>query len=141
MNGIRTEYSGRLSNEDGHFRDIMDAFPYEKLWELLNDPKPIDAATLECVVNWCRPRVIQGHTFADAALDSTLLKTRSEVFRKVKEGGMKWNGQRISDVNVLIEFLEPGWGVIQLGKTTHKVLLGRAWCYADPNHPYNKEQP
>lgn len=140
MNDIRIEYGGRIVNGGGCFRDVMREFPYEKLWELLNDPKPIDYATLEYVINWCRPRVAKGHAFVEAVLDSRLFETRSEVFRKVKEGGMKWNGRRVADVNMPIEFLAPGWGVIQLGKKTHKVLLDRGWCYADPAHPYNKGQ-
>jgi hypothetical protein len=53
---------------------------------------------------------------------------------------MKWNGKRVTDANMIVEFLEPGWGVIQLGKKTHDILLDRGWCWADPNHPYNKEQ-
>jgi hypothetical protein len=138
MNDIRIEYGGRIVNGNGCFRDVMREFPYEKLWELLNDPRPVDYATLEYVINWCRPRVAKGHTFVEAVLDSRLLDTRSEVFRKVKEGGMKWNGRRVADVNMPIEFLAPGWGVIQLGKKTHKVLLDRVWSYADPEHPYNK---
>lgn len=126
MNDMQIEHNDRIVKKEGHFRDVMKELPYEKLWELLNDPKPIDNTTLEYVVNWCRPRVIQGRTFADAILDSNLLETRSEVFRKVKEGSMKWNGQQATDMNMVIEFLEPGWGVIQLGKRTHKVLLDRS---------------
>jgi len=140
MNDIRIEYSGRIVKGEGHFRDVMKEFPYEKLWEILNDPKPIDEATMECVVNWCRPRAMKGRTFADAAVEAGTLKTRSEVYRKVKEGAMKWNGKRVTDANMIVEFLEPGWGVIQLGKKTHDILLDRGWCWADPNHPYNKEQ-
>ena len=133
MSDTQIVHTGRIANEDGHFRDVMREFPYEKLWELLNDPQPIDDATFEYVINWCRPRIVKDHTFVEAVLDSRLLETRSEVFRKVKEGGMKWNGKRVTDVNMPIEFLEPGWGVIQLGKKTHKVILDRGWCYADPN--------
>ena len=131
MSDIRVEYIGQIVNGGSHFRDVMRGFPYEKLWGLLNAPRSIDYATLECVINWCRPRAAKGHTFVEAVLDSKLLETRSDVFRKVKEGGMKWNGQRVADVNMPIEFLAPGWGVIQLGKKTHKVLLDRIWCYAD----------
>jgi len=142
MNDIQIEYSGRIVNGGGRFRDRMREFPYEKLWELLNAPRPIDYPTLEYVVNWCRPRIVKGTTFAEAALDSRLLRTKSEVFRKVKEGAMKWNGHRVTDPNMPIrfQFLEPGWGVVQLGKTTHQVLLDRGWRYADPDHPYNNKE-
>jgi len=107
------------------FLNVMEAFPYEELWELLNDPKPIDNAILEHVIRWCRPKAIGGTTFVEAVLDSNLLETRSDVLRKVKEGGMKWNGRRITDMNMPIEFLAPGWAVIQLGKKTHRVVLNR----------------
>lgn len=126
---------------NGCFLDVMKAFPYERLWELLNDPKPIDHVILEYVINWCRPATATGTTFIKAVLDTKLLETRSDVFRKVREGGMKWNGQRVTDVNMPIEFLAPGWGVVQLGRKTHRVLLDRGWSYADPNHPYDKEKP
>ena len=69
MNDIRIEYGGRIVNGNGCFRDVMREFPYETLWELLNDPRPIDYATLEYVVNWCRPRAIKGRTFADVAVE------------------------------------------------------------------------
>ena len=107
MNDIRIEYSGRIVTGNGRFRDVMNAFPYETLWELLNDPKPIDDTTFEYIVNWCRPRVAQGHTFVEAVLDSKLLETRSDVFRKVKEGGMRWNGDRVTDINMQVQFLVP----------------------------------
>ena len=107
------------------FLNVMEAFPYEELWELLNDPRPIDNATLEHVIRWCRPKTIGGATFVEAVLDSNLLETRSDVLRKVKEGGMKWNGRRVADMNMPIEFLAPGWAVIQLGKKTHRVVLNR----------------
>ena len=43
---------------------------------------------------------------------------------------MKWNGDRVTDINMQVQFLEPGWGVIQLGKRTHGVILDRGWGYA-----------
>jgi len=137
MNGHRIEYSGRIVKGSGTFHDVMMEFPYERLCELLNDPEPIDEATMAYVVNWCRPKPIQGRTFADAAVEAGTLKTRSEVYRKVKEGAMKWNGRRVADANMVVEFLEPGWGVVQLGKKTHDVLLDRGWQYAD--QPNKKE--
>ena len=80
----------------------------------------------------------QGFFVVDPGLRSDKFKNIADFFRKVKEGGMKCNGRRVADVNMPIEFLAPGWGVIQLGKKTHKVLLDRVWSYADPEHPYNK---
>lgn len=109
------------------FLDVMKAFPYEKLWKLLNDPKPIDNATLKYVIRWCRPKTISGTTFVEAVLDTNLLETRSDVLRKIKEGGMKWNGRRVADMNMPIEFLAPGWAVIQLGKKTHRVVLNHVF--------------
>ena len=105
MYDARIEYSGRIVTGNDCFRDVMNAFPYETLWELLNDPKPIDDTTFEYIVNWCRPRIAKGHTFVEAVLDSKLLETRSEVFRKVKEGGMRWNGNRVTDANMPVQFL------------------------------------
>jgi tyrosyl-tRNA synthetase len=109
------------------FADVMREFPFDDLWELLNNPHSIDAKTLEYVVSWCRPRIPSGilsfDSFADVVIKSGLLASRGEVMRKVKEGSMKWNGSRVSDANMIIGFLDPGWGVIQLGKRTHKVVL------------------
>jgi tyrosyl-tRNA synthetase len=109
------------------FADVMIAFPFDDLWELLNKPRAIDARTFEYVVNWCRPRVPSGvlcfDAFADVVVKSGLFASRGEVIRKVKEGAMKWNGSRVSDANMPVGFLDPGWGVIQLGKRTHKVVL------------------
>ena len=101
-------YNGQIVAGNGCFRDVMNAFPYETLWELLNDPKPIDDTTFEYIVNWCRPRVAKGYTFVEAVLDSKLLETRSEVFRKVKESGMRWNGRRVTDASMPIEFFARG---------------------------------
>jgi tyrosyl-tRNA synthetase len=109
------------------FADVMTKFPFDDLWELLNNPRSIDAITLEHVVNWCRPQVPSGilcfDAFADVVVKSGLLASRGEVIRKIKEGSMKWNGSRVSDANMPVGFLNPGWGVIQLGKRTHKVVL------------------
>lgn len=105
------------------FLGVMETFPYGKLWELLNAPRPIDNTSLEYVIWWCRPKATSGTTFVEAVLDSNLLETRSAVLRKVREGGMKWNGRRVTDMDMPIGFLAPGWAVIQLGKKTHKVVL------------------
>ena len=101
----------------------MTAFPFDNLWELLNNPRAIDGQTFEHVVNWCRPRVLKGTSFAEAVIESGLFATRGEVIRKIKESAMKWNGVRVIDANMPVAFLEPGWGVIQLGKRTHKIVL------------------
>ncbi|MFA6364706.1 hypothetical protein [Methanoregula sp.] len=109
------------------FADMMVAFPFDDLWELLNNPRSIDAETLEHVINWCQPKIPSGiirfDAFADVVVKSGFIATRSAVIRKIKEGSMKWNGSQVSDPNMLSGFLDPGWGVIQLGKRTHRVVI------------------
>ena len=104
------------------FLEVMREMPFEALWTLLNSPGPVNESGFEVVIAWCRPKVTAAITFTEAVLDSGLLATRSEVYRKVKEGVLKWNGYCVSDPNMPIEFLHPGWAVIQLGKKTHRVL-------------------
>lgn len=128
---MKFEYGGKIIKGEGCFRDVMSEFPYEQLWALLNDPRPIDETTLEYIINWCHPNIFKGWTFVDAVLESGVLKTKSEISRN--RGAMKWNGQRVTNVNMIVEFFEPGWGVIQLGKKTHGVLLDRWWVRMIPN--------
>ncbi len=119
----------RLTIGNGRFRDVMKEVSYDQLWELLNHPHSIDLKTLESVVNWCRPKIIGSTIFVDAVIESSLFTTRNEVFRKVKEGGMKWNGRQVTNVNMPIDFLEPGWAIVQLGKKHCQVLLNCNWSY------------
>ncbi len=116
-----------MNQRTERFGDVMTAFPFDNLWELLNNPHSIDTLTFEQVINWCRPKVPSGilcfDAFADVVVKSSLFASRAEVIRKVREGAMKWNGRRVTDANMTVGFLNPGWGVIQLGKRTHKVVL------------------
>lgn len=109
------------------FDNVMVAMPFDDLWELLSNPRPIDSETLELVINWCRPMIPSGciafDDIADVIVKSGLLSTKSEVVRKIKERSVKWNGNQVADPHMLTGFLKPGWGVIQLGKRTHKVVI------------------
>ena len=85
MSDTQIVHMGQIANEDGHFRDVMREFPYEKLWELLNAPQPINDATFEYVINWCRPRIVKDHIFVEAVLDRGCLKHASKSSARLKK--------------------------------------------------------
>lgn len=110
------------------FQDVMDTFPFSDLWTLLNNPQPIDEVTFQCVINWCRPKRVQTEIFVwEACIESGLLNSKSEVNRKIKENSLKWNGEKVKDPEERVSFLQPGWGVLQLGKKLHKVVISDNW--------------
>ena len=110
-------------SEINTFADVMRVYPNATLQVWLRNPKPVDQATFLCIRCWMRPATITSRRFAQVAVDSGILKTVSEVYRKVKEGGMKWNGRRVTDPNLEVSLIWPGWGVVQLGKSTFQVVI------------------
>lgn len=114
------------------FNDVMQALPFDAVWELLNSPREIDRQTFLCLVNWCRPKRIEAETFIDAAVECGMFATRGEVHRKLKERALKWNGSQVLEVNQPIKLLEPGWGVIQMGKKQHTMVISCDWIVRSP---------
>jgi hypothetical protein len=124
------------------FSDVMREFPYETLMEHLRHPHAIDKVTLGFIIDWTWPKIVQNEfegteagiqpirrPFVQRALESRIVSSKSEVRRKIKEGALYWNGVRVTDENMLTDFLEPGWAVVQLGKKHFKTLL-KGWKYA-----------
>lgn len=68
------------------------------------------------------PKCIRGHS-NEIAAESKIVSSSSEAYRKVKEGGMKWNGKRVTDPRMEVEFMWPGIGIIQLGKQHFAMVL------------------
>ena len=117
--------------EDKTFDSVMrGSLPFQDLWSLLNNPREIDKATLDDVISWMRPqRVDENIPFWKAAKSSPLINSKSDVMRKIKEGSIRWNGEKVEDAEMLINFLGPGWGVIQVGKKNHTVVINSKWTY------------
>jgi hypothetical protein len=112
------------------FADIMREFPAEKLWDLLMNPKDIDDRLFLYVIGWCCPKLTNARTFFELSqvesfhpFDRTIAPpSKSELQRLVRSGALKWNGILVKDIFMPIDWLNPGWGVIQIGKKTHKVI-------------------
>ena len=102
---------------------LIDEFPFEKLLALLNEPKVVDQKTFGYVFAWMEPKFTDATTFVEVAVASGIVESRSDVYRKVKEGSMKWNGVKVIDPNMPVKFIFPGWGVVKLGKKQHKVVM------------------
>lgn len=97
-------------------------------------------------------RQLQGYVFSrpnDKTLNpATLVDTmaslpnwsKSEVYRKVKEGAIKWNGKKVVDAKMELDFLFPGWGIIKFGKKTYFVVLDSdfwiQWKEEEPPYDY-----
>jgi len=114
------------------FDKVLEYFPYEKIWELLNNPRPIDDTTFYYLKRWCsNASRINVKTFMEVTqkisfhpYDQTIPPpTKSEVYRLIKSKALKWNGIKVTDAYMEISWLKPGWGVLQIGKKTHVVVL------------------
>jgi len=108
------------------FNDVMEVLSFNELWNLLNDPKELDDIIFQCVINWCRPKkVTNGQSFIDMALESKSFNSKSEIIRNFKGNALKWNGKKIIDLEYKCNLLNPGWGVIQIGKKNHIVVISK----------------
>jgi tyrosyl-tRNA synthetase len=102
----------------------MDQMPFEETRKILKKPEPLDQTRLKLLFAWLPPKATQeGKRFCEIAVDSTLFNTNGEVRRKIKEGGVKWNGEKVTDPNFIPEFIWPGWGVVQLGKNNFAIVI------------------
>jgi tyrosyl-tRNA synthetase len=112
------------------FNDVMRDLPFRDLWDLLNNPVSVDKKILDCIIAWTKPkRVEEGESFWEIALPTPLFNSKSDLLRRVKEGSVRFNGEKIIDIEKPVSLLEPGWGVIKLGKKNHGVVISNKWSY------------
>ena len=105
---------------------IGDHLSCEDLQKILRKPleAEIDHKIFACMIQWMNIHTTQeGKRFCEIACDTPLFATHGEVRRKIKEGGVKWNGVKVTDPNFIPELIDPGWGVVQLGKNN----FGLVW--------------
>jgi tyrosyl-tRNA synthetase len=101
----------------------MDELPFEDMRAILQHPKEVDQHTFMLMAAWMWPKNSQeGKRFCEIAVDSGLFESNGEVRRKVKEGGVKWCGKKVTDHNFIPEWIHPGWGVVQKGKNNFQLV-------------------
>jgi len=111
---------------------IADHLSCEDLLKIVRKPleAEIDHKIFACMITWLNIHTTtEGKRFCEIACDTPLFSTHGEVRRKIKEGGVKWNGVKVNDPHFIPEFIDPGWGVVQLGKNQ----FGLVWTF-DPSN-------
>lgn len=108
------------------FSDVMDTLPMEELRGILLHPRLVSPDMFTCMVSWL------GKTEAPVGcdLDRVMVicgafSTISEARRKIKQGGVKWNGEPVRDSKMLPDWIWPGWGILALGKKQNWLVIGR----------------
>jgi tyrosyl-tRNA synthetase len=104
------------------FGEIM-MLTFDELWEILNKPKAVCQETFASMWWWMRPKTVQDGKIAQICVDGGALPSISEVRRKVKEGSLSWNGEKVTDPESLVKFIWPGWGIIRIGKKQHFMVI------------------
>ena len=104
-----------------------------RLDEIERCPRNLNAFELLCIFWLCRPTFAET-TFAETAVKCGVCSSKSDVRRKL--GSLRWNGTKVPDVEMPLDFFPIGWGVIQFGKKTfHHVLDPSRWFVWKPLHP------
>jgi hypothetical protein len=103
------------------FSDVMDRLPMEALRTILNNPQPVSQDTFTCMAAWMGVRGVDFlfNPIDQLMVDSRAFTTLSEARRKIKQGGVKWNGKAVTDSHTTPEWIWPGWGILALGKKQH----------------------
>lgn len=108
------------------FSDVMDTLPMEELRDILLRPRPVTTDMFICMVAWL------GKTEAPTrcAIERVMVicgafPTISEARRKIKQGGVKWNGKSVRDSKMIPDWIWPGWGILALGKKQNWLVIGR----------------
>lgn len=96
---------------------------FEQLWEILNNPQEVDATTFASLLWWMRPPTVKMGNIGEIAVQGKACTSLSETRRKIKEGSLSWNGQKVKDIEMIPIFLWPGWGIIRIGKKQHFMVM------------------
>ena len=97
---------------------------FQELWEILESPREVNQDTFAGMWWWMRPkRTEEGKNICQVIVDSGAMDSLSDARRKIKEGGVKWNGERVTDWRLVPSFIEPGWGVVKIGKKNHSLVI------------------
>jgi tyrosyl-tRNA synthetase len=94
----------------------MDDLPFDKLVAILDNPYSLDLETMALVKWWMRPRTITSNLILEAMVQAGITQTNSEVRRLIQQGGVIWNGQKISTPDFALSFIDNFWGVFKVGK-------------------------
>jgi len=96
---------------------------FDELWEHLNNPKAVCRETFASIMAWMKPKTVQDGKISQICVDGGALPSISEVRRKMKEGSLSWNGEKVTDPEKLATFIWPGWGIIRIGKKQHFMVV------------------
>ena len=108
------------------FGDVMDALPMEELRDILLRPRPVSLNTFTCLAAWMgTTEAPVGCVVERVMVICGAFPTISEARRKIKQGGVKWNGTPIIDGQMIPAWLWPGWGILALGKKQHWLVIGK----------------
>lgn len=108
------------------FSQIMDMMSGDEVFRLLSHPQEVGTGKLFCLAAWTCPKIVVGEKLTDIMVQSGAMPSLSEARRKIKEGGVRWNGVKVTDLEMRVEFFKFGWGVIQVGKKNHTMVINNA---------------
>lgn len=108
------------------FGDVMDALPMEELRDILLRPRPVTPDTFTCMVAWLGTTEAPTGCAVERVMSICgAFPTLSEARRKIKQGGVKWNGKPVKDGQMIPDWFWPGWGILALGKKQHWLVIGK----------------
>ena len=108
------------------FSDVMDALPMEELRDILLCPCPVSPDTFACMVAWMgTTEAPMGCVVERVMVICGAFLTVSEARRKIKQGGVKWNGKSVQKSQMIPTWIWPGWGILALGKKQHWLVIGK----------------
>jgi len=108
------------------FSDAMDALPMEELRDILLHPHPVMPETFTCMAAWLgTSEAPVGCVIERVMVICGAFSTISEARRKIKQGGVKWNGESVNDSQMIPTWFWPGWAILALGKKQHWLVIGK----------------
>ena len=108
------------------FSDAMDTLPMEELRGILLRPRPVTTDMFICMVSWLgKTEAPVGCAMERVMVICGAFSTISEARRKIKQKGIRWNGEPVRDSKMIPDWIWPGWGILALGKKQNWLVIGR----------------
>ena len=119
------------------FHEVMDAYPFQRVWERMQNPADIDSEEMFYLSCWHRPSTLQSELICYAFQETGLLDSQSLVRKALPS--LKFNGKPFA-MDATVFWLEPGYAILSHGKKKHRMALR---CVGDTivseNYPLKPE--
>jgi tyrosyl-tRNA synthetase len=98
---------------------------FEELRKNLDNPREFSKDEFAQIWWWMRPKWSEeGRDICQIIVDAKIFNTVSDSRRKIKENCVSWNGVKVTDPSFKPTFIEPGFGIIKIGKKNHYMVMG-----------------